>query len=316
MAEPAELNALVHDHQSGAREIGQRLLEILQRQAAQSKADSPTALVEELFDTAVKVVRSKPEMAVVFNLVDRVFHAIEQREDAADDVGAIRIEALSVLADEAEGQQRRLEAAAQRAADRIENGHMVVTHSRSSTIVRAFERAREQEKLFDVVLLESRPLLEGRTLAEELARKQIPVRLLVDAAVRTAVEGADRVLVGSDAVTEQGVVNKVGTRALAVCAGDAGVPVDVVTETTKAWRRAAAPELGLKTARTRDPGEVWDRPPTGVDVVNLTFDLTPKDHIDALVHEEAAEAFDAFWDRVASTGYARRVDQVFSDELV
>ncbi len=316
MAEPAELKALVHDHQSGAREIGQRLLEILQRQAAQSKAESPTSLVEELFDTAVKAIRSKPEMAVVFNLVDRVFAAIERREDAADDVGAIRMEALAVFSEEADAQQRRLEDAARRTADRIENGHVVVTHSRSSTVLRAFELARDDEKLFDVILLESRPLLEGRMLAEELARKQIPVRLLVDAAVRTAVEGADRVLVGSDAVTKEGVVNKVGTRALAVCARDADVPVDVVTETTKAWRRAADPQLGLKTARTRQPQEVWDRPPTGVDVVNLTFDLTPKTLVDALLHDEAAEPFDAFWDRVTASGYARRVDQVFSDELV
>lgn len=316
MAEPMELKALVHDHQSGAREIGQRLLEILQRQATQSKAESPTALVEELFDTAVKVVRSKPEMAVVFNIVDRVFSVIEGREDAADDVGQLRMAALNVLSEEADAQNDRLERAARRAADRIENGHVVVTHSRSSTVLRAFQLARNDEKLFDVVLLESRPLLEGRILAEELAGQQIPVRLLVDAAVRTAVEGADRVLVGSDAVTQAGLVNKVGTRALAVCAHDAGVPVDAVTETTKAWRRAADPELGLKTARTREPREVWDRPPTGVDVVNLTFDLTPKDLMDALVHDEAAEAFDAFWDRVTATGYARRVDQVFSDELV
>lgn len=315
MTEPAELKALVHDHQSGAREIGQRLLEILQRQATQSKADSPTTLAEELFDTAVKVVRSKPEMAVVFNLVDRVFRTLEEKEDAADDVGTLRMETLAILSNESDAQQRRLESAARRAADRIQNGDVVVTHSRSSTVLRAFEMARDDEKLFDVILLESRPLLEGRTLAEELARKQIPVRLLVDAAVRTAVEGADRVVVGADAVTASGLVNKVGTHPLAVCARDAGVPVDAVAETTKAWRRASDPELGLRTAKTREPREVWDRPPTGVDVVNLTFDLTPKALLGDLVHEEAAEPFDAFWDRVTSTGYSRRVGQVFSDEL-
>jgi translation initiation factor 2B subunit (eIF-2B alpha/beta/delta family) len=148
-----------------------------------------------------------------------------------------------------------------------------------------------------------------------MARAQVPVRVVVDAALQTAVEGADLVLVGSDAITRQGVVNKIGTHPLAVAASQQDVPFVVATETRKAWRKNQEPAFGLGRAQVREAREVWDRPPAGVDVVNLTFDRTPGDLVTAVMSEQADEPFDAFWRRIESTGYAKRVREEFGDEL-
>jgi translation initiation factor 2B subunit (eIF-2B alpha/beta/delta family) len=315
MPEPPELKAIVHDHQSGAREIAQRLLRLLQRQATQSQAEAPTALMEDRFDTGGKVVRAHPEMAVLFNTVDAVFRRLEEQEDVSD-VGAFRMEAVALLGEQERSLERSLVAAAEEAARRIDNGHVVATYSRSSTVERALMTAKAAGRLFDVVATESRPLLEGRTLAKVLAEQQVPVRVMVDAALGDAVANADLIMVGADAITQDGFVNKVGTRLVAMAAREAGVPVYVVAEAAKAWRRKAEPPTGVGPGGGRDPKEVWDRPPHGVDVVNVTYDRTPSRLATAVVSEHGAETFDGFWGRIGKGGYARRVRQTFSDELV
>jgi translation initiation factor 2B subunit (eIF-2B alpha/beta/delta family) len=66
-----------------------------------------------------------------------------------------------------------------------------------------------------------------------------------------AAEDADLVLVGADAVTEEGVVNKLGTRLLALAAAGAGVPCYAVAGTTKLLPAAAwAPERARLYDRT------------------------------------------------------------------
>jgi translation initiation factor 2B subunit (eIF-2B alpha/beta/delta family) len=70
-------------------------------------------------------------------------------------------------------------------------------------------------------------------MARRLAAAGINVTLITDAQAGVFVEQADVVLLGADAVTPDGVVNKVGSRLLALAAKAAGVPVVAVTECLK-----------------------------------------------------------------------------------
>ena len=66
------------------------------------------------------------------------------------------------------------------------------------------------------------------------ARAGIPVTLIPDTAAAAALEGADMVLVGAEGVAESGgIVNKVGTYQIALCARALGVPVYVAAESYK-----------------------------------------------------------------------------------
>lgn len=84
-----------------------------------------------------------------------------------------------------------------------------------------------------VIVCESRPLCEGVAMAQRLAAAGLHVTVITDAQAGVFVEEADLVLLGADAVTPAGVVNKVGSRLLALAAKAAGVPVVAVTDSLK-----------------------------------------------------------------------------------
>lgn len=315
MMEGAELKSLIYDNTSGAREIAERSLGLLQRAVAQAISPDPTHLLDDLADVAVKVIRSKPEMPQVFQTLNQFFLAAEAEEKQTTDLGAFRIALLNLVNVQLQRFQSQLEEVALQAQPLIANGSVILTHSRSSSVLNALRRAKRDGKLFDVIVLESRPLLEGRVLARELAEDQIPVRLVVDAMMSVAVQGADHVLVGADALTPHGVVNKSGTHPLALAAKAVGVPLSIVAETSKAWVKSIDPKLTLLTSRLREPREVWDTPPYGVEVVNLYFESTPIDLIQSIACEEGLDPPEGFWSRVRSRGFAERIRKAFGDEL-
>lgn len=315
MMESGALRALVYDNVSGAREIAERTLGLLHEAATTGDAGAPSALLDRLADLGVKVLRSKPEMAPVFHAVNGFLRACEQ-EEAALDAPSFRTRALQILDEQRESLRGALQRVASQAQPLLPNGAVIVTLSRSTTVLAALIRAKKDGKVFDVIVPESRPNLEGRTLARELSAEAIPVRLIVDALAATAVEGADRVLVGADAVTPHGFVNKVGTRLLALAARAAGIPVTVLAESSKAWTKQVDPGLGLLTGRHREPREVWDAPPYGVEVVNLYFERTPLDLVTEVVDEDGIHPAREHVPRVHARGYARRIEEAFRGELL
>lgn len=315
MLDVGELKAIVYDNVSGAREIAERALGLLQRAATASTATDPAGLLDELTALAVKIVRSKPEMAPVFQALNRALLAAEALEAEVHDLGPFRLAVVSLLQDEIRTMRSNVERVAANAQPLVTNGAVLVTHSRSTTVLAALKLAKKEGKLFDVIVLESRPNLEGRTLARELAEDQIPVRIVVDALLATAVEGADRVLVGADALTSDGIVNKAGTHVVALAAKAAGVPLTVLAESNKAWVKSLDPQLGLLTARPREPKEVWDGAPSGVEVVNLYFDRTPMALVADVVDEDGVHPAADHWSHVRGRGYSRRLAALMTGEL-
>lgn len=309
-----DLKSLIYDTTSGAREIAQQALQLLQRVATQSTATTAEGLLDEVADQGLKVVRGHPEMAPVFGSLNRFLLEAERLSEF--DIGEARIQTLALL----QAQQRRLDESVARSAEHcaalIQNGDVVLTYSRSSTVLASLRKAHEQGKLFDVVVAESRPTLEGRTLAKELSELQVPVRFLVDALLATAADGADRILVGADALTPTHVLNKAGTRLLALAARDRAVPLHVVADTGKAWLRKSDPTVALLSGKVRDPREVWDGAPYGVEVVNLYFELTPLDLFATIVCEEGSLAPPAFWEQARAPGHAARIRQALGDDLL
>lgn len=63
-----------------------------------------------------------------------------------------------------------------------------------------------------IIISESRPLYEGRTVAEKIAKLGLSVTLITDAQIGLFVENADMALVGADSILPNGdLVNKAGT---------------------------------------------------------------------------------------------------------
>src|SRR5687767_15647506 len=119
MQEPLELKTVIYDNTSGAREIALKAMQVLQRLATQSSAASAPELLDELADAAVKVLRSKPEMGIVFSSLNRFLLECEEFETAPD-VGELRIQAVARLQDHVRRMEADLVQAAEHAASLVQ----------------------------------------------------------------------------------------------------------------------------------------------------------------------------------------------------
>jgi len=183
----------------------------------------------------------------------------------------------------------------------IEGPTSVITHCNAGalatggygTALGVIRSAYAAGKLELVFADETRPWLQGsRLTAWELARDNIPVKLLADgaAAARMAQGGIGWIIVGSDRIAANGdVANKIGTYSLAVAAKYHGVKVMVAAPTsTIDMSLASGKEIPIES---RDPREVLccgDRRigAEGVDAWNPVFDVTPAGLVDAIVTEK------------------------------
>ncbi len=108
----------------------------------------------------------------------------------------------------------------------------IVTISFSSAVADAILSNRD---LVDqVIALESSPGSEGIDLYEHLSRNGAKVKLVPDSMIAYVVEESNLVLLGADAVDLDGnIVNKIGSRTLAIVARELGKPVLVLAEAVK-----------------------------------------------------------------------------------
>ncbi|NXY58071.1 EI2BA factor, partial [Callaeas wilsoni] len=130
----------------------------------------------------------------------------------------------------------------------IRDGARILTHAYSRVVLRVLEAAVESKKRFSVYVTESQPDQAGRVfinlvfilvkgkqkMAKALRKLNIPVTVILDAAVGYIMEKVDLVLVGAEGVVESGgIINKIGTNQIAVCAKAQNKPFYVVAESFK-----------------------------------------------------------------------------------
>jgi translation initiation factor eIF-2B subunit alpha len=120
------------------------------------------------------------------------------------------------------------------AADFIQEGQTVLTHGWSRVVASILLQA-SKTKHFDIVILEGRPDAAGARAAQFYSQEaNIPTTVVLDSAMGYVMDAVDIVLVGAEGVVENGgIVNKMGTNALATCALANGKPFYVAAESYK-----------------------------------------------------------------------------------
>ncbi|XP_066248434.1 translation initiation factor eIF2B subunit alpha [Euwallacea similis] len=116
----------------------------------------------------------------------------------------------------------------------IMDGSKVLTHSRSRVVLQTLYQAFKQGKRFEVFVTTSAPDNSGKTMHKELKAKGIPSTLILDSAIGYIMEQIDFIMVGAEGVLESGgIVNKVGSYTMAVCAKEMKKPFYVLAESFK-----------------------------------------------------------------------------------
>ncbi|KAI9711726.1 MAG: hypothetical protein M1820_001870 [Bogoriella megaspora] len=126
------------------------------------------------------------------------------------------------------------------AADKIANGDVIVTYAKSSIVQKTLLQAHAQGKRFRVVVVDSKPLFEGRNLARALAAGGIEVRYALISAAAHALGEATKVLLGAHAMMSNGrLYSRIGTAVVAMQAAERDIPVIVCCESVKFTERVA-----------------------------------------------------------------------------
>lgn len=175
---------------------------------------------------------------------------------------------------------------------KIRNGDIVYTHCHSSTVTAIIKEAYKKRK-FEVYNTETRPLYQGRITAIELAKAKIPVTHFVDSAARYALKKASIMLIGADAILSSGkVANKIGSELFAEVAKRYDTPVFVCTDS---WKFDAQTIFGFDTQiERRGAKEIWKKPPKGVKIKNIAFELVHPDLITGVISELGVYNLDSF----------------------
>ncbi|MFD1563156.1 NUDIX domain-containing protein [Haloarchaeobius amylolyticus] len=272
------VRSIAADDEHGAAYLSVRALEVVRDRAGLLVAErsefgaDPDGEWDELAELAGRLLKARPSMAVLRNRVNRAMADADGEDGGAPDVHDAALSGIDrALAADTD--------AAATAAERIDG--TIATLSRSGTVLEALEQATPSR----VFVAESRPAREGVAVAEELAETtDSTVTVHTDAAVAhvLAREDIERVVVGADTILPDGaVVNKTGTRTLAIAAAREGIPVTVVAATDKvSTREDVNLESGDRTA-------VYDGD-AAVDVLNPTFDVTPADCVTEVSTERGA----------------------------
>ncbi|XP_076297598.1 eukaryotic translation initiation factor 2B subunit alpha [Lasioglossum baleicum] len=116
----------------------------------------------------------------------------------------------------------------------IMDGSKILTHSKSRVVLQALTDAAASGKIFEVYVTCSAPDNSGRKMCQNLLRAGVSCTLILDSAVGYVMEKVDMVMVGAEGVAESGgIINKVGTYTMAMCAKEVKKPFYVLTESFK-----------------------------------------------------------------------------------
>jgi ribose 1,5-bisphosphate isomerase len=259
---------------------------------SKSKARSCKILLCELDNSKRELFATRPTEPLMRNALDY----IEKSLSGEKDTRILKKKLDKVCAETLLRFEATREKIAVLGAKKIENGMVVFTHCHSSTVMRILKKAKAQGKRFEVYNTEARPLMQGRITAKELATAGIKVTHFVDSAANVALGKADVAFLGFDAITSDGVYNKIGSGLFALAAKKQGVPLYACGDS---WKFDADNLRGRgEGIEARSPKEVWPAAPRGVKIENPCFELIDRELIAGIISELGVHSHKDFIARV------------------
>ncbi|KAK4750788.1 hypothetical protein SAY87_004270 [Trapa incisa] len=181
------------------------------------------------------------------------------------------------------------------ATTKIRDGDVILTYGAPSVVEMILTHAHELGKQFRVVIVDSRPNLEGQSLLRRLVTKGLKCTYTHLNAVSYIMHEVSRVFLGASSILSNGIVySRVGTASVAMVAHAFCVPVLVCCEAYKFHERVQLDsicfnELGDPNDVAKVPGrrdinylDSLDKK-ENLQLLNLMYDATPSDYISMVV---------------------------------
>ncbi|XP_068637058.1 uncharacterized protein [Aristolochia californica] len=181
------------------------------------------------------------------------------------------------------------------AVTKIRDGDVLLTYGSSSVVEMILVYAHELGNQFRVVVVDSRPKLEGQSLLRRLVAKGVRCTYTHINAVSYVMHEVTRVFLGASSVLSNGTVySRVGTASVAMVAHEFRVPVLICCEAYKFHERVqidsiCSNELGDSDAISKVHGRRdlnhlsnWAEL-ENLQLLNLLYDATPSDYVSMIV---------------------------------
>jgi methylthioribose-1-phosphate isomerase len=254
---------------------------------------------EIAFQACDYLATSRPTAVNLFWALDRMRAVVERNKNLAEpaDLAQALLREARLIHDE---DRRMCHAIGEFGAQLLEDNSGVLTHcntgglatSEYGTALSAIFTAQDQGKSLHVYADETRPLLQGsRLTAWELQQRQVPCTVICDSmAAQVMREGKiQAVIVGADRITARGdTANKIGTYGVAVLAKYHNIPFYVAApRSTFDLSIVSGDDIPIEQRKADEIVNGFGRQtaPSGIEVYNPAFDVTPAELITAIVTE-------------------------------
>uniref|UniRef100_A0A671RFC0 Translation initiation factor eIF2B subunit delta n=1 Tax=Sinocyclocheilus anshuiensis TaxID=1608454 RepID=A0A671RFC0_9TELE len=185
------------------------------------------------------------------------------------------------------------EAISKYAIEKISNGDVILVYGCSSLVNHILCEAFEKQRKFRVIVVDSRPRLEGRETLRRLVKKGIRCTYVLVSALSYVLPEVSKVFLGAHALLANGyVMSRVGTSQIALVAKAYNVPVLVCCETYKFCERVQTdsfvsnelddPDDLIVTRNGKTHLENWQTVKS-LGLLNLVYDVTPPDFVDLVI---------------------------------
>jgi ribose 1,5-bisphosphate isomerase len=269
----------------GAADIAKEVVQALTELVENSQIRDVKEFTEEFQGAVLDILRVTPSFAPPVNAMNRLLVNLEKNVEMNKSITEVKKELLDTSREFQIWAEGALSRIAQFGAEKIKDGDTVFMYSMSSTVWRILRWAKAQNKSFNVMVTESRPMNEGLWTVDAMLKEKIPVSVSIDACIGELVAKSDIVFVGADAIGSNGFAFcKVGTYPTALVARRHGVPFYIAADTLKF---DAGSLLGLPFRADPVPHhDVLDENyPQDIPVIGRLFDETPPDLITGIITE-------------------------------
>jgi len=272
----------------GATNVALNAIDFLSNYSKRLKCPDIESCIDNLYKAREILMDTRPTEPAMKNGLKFLMSKLEKEkvncclEDIPDIIEGYKNQYNKMLQ---ESKKKIAEIGARRFPE-TEEKFIVMTHCHSTLVTAILIEAKMQNKNFKVINTETQPRLQGRKTANDLLEAGIEVIHVVDSAMRWAVRHyqVDIILIGADSITSEGtVLNKIGSRLLALVAHEENIPFYVCSPLLK-----YNPETNLgilETIEMRDPKEIWKKPPEGIQILNPAFETVSRRYIDGLITE-------------------------------
>jgi methylthioribose-1-phosphate isomerase len=257
-----------------------------------SSKEEIKALIEEYSN---KLISARPTAYNMYFAIDRIKNVINNEENLEKIKEKILQEALKICEEDIKANMK----IAENGEKLIDDNDIILTHCNTGalatvgigTALGIIAKAAESKKI-QVFVTETRPKLQGsRLTAWELKKLGIPYKIIPDSAVGIVMKKrmVKKVLVGADRIFLSGhVINKIGTLNIALIANYYKIPFYVAAPTSTIDTKNKVEDVKIEERGKEEVIKIkrFYIAPKDAEVLNLAFDITDPELIDAIITEK------------------------------